>query len=77
MRKKRKEKTEEPVKPEDQMAKLNEDKPDEKKLFFDFVTGSLEVKKDDGKNENNIVVDQIYKDGFFNRDTYLTPLRGI
>lgn len=65
MSKKGKEKKEQPVNPEEQMAKLKEEKPDEKKLFFDFVTGSLEVKKDDGKNENNIVVDQIYKDGFF------------
>ncbi len=38
-------------------------KTDEKTLSFDFKTGELIVS--DNPNNNSVVVDQIYKDGFF------------
>lgn len=50
----------------EEMAKKNVEQS-EKKLTFDPETGELIIKHDDEspRKPNEIVVDQIYKDGFF------------
>ena len=57
---------EDPKKVLEEMAKKNADQS-EKKLTFDPTTGELIIKnpEDSSHKPNEIVVDQIYKDGFF------------
>ena len=52
---------------QDELAKKNVDSSD-KKLTFDPTTGELIIKEKDEPTDNpdEIVVDQIYEDGFFN-----------
>ena len=51
---------------QDELAKKNANKS-EKKLTFDPTTGELVIKNPtESDKANEIVVDQIYKDGFFN-----------
>lgn len=59
-------KEEDPKKVLEEMAKKNAEQS-EKKLTFDPTTGELIIKNpdDETKKPNEIVVDQIYKDGFF------------
>jgi hypothetical protein len=50
---------------QDELAKKNKDNS-AKKLTFDPETGELILKNpNEGEKKNEIVVDQIYKDGFF------------
>ncbi len=59
-------KDKDPKKLLDELAKKNADQS-EKKLTFDPTTGELIIKNPDetAVRPNEIVVDQIYKDGFF------------
>jgi len=52
---------------QDELSKKKDDKS-EKILTFDPTTGELVIKKPDEEEDSNnaVVVDQIYKDGFFN-----------
>jgi hypothetical protein len=52
---------------QDELAKKNKDSSS-KKLTFDPVSGELIIKNptDQDTKPNEVVVDQIYKDGFFN-----------
>ncbi len=54
-----------PRKVREELAKKNLDQS-EKKLAFDPTTGELIVKgANDAQNSDEVVVDTIYKDGFF------------
>ncbi len=54
-----------PKKVQEELAKKNLNQS-EKKLTFDPTTGELIVKSmDEAQKPNEVVVDQIYKDGFF------------
>jgi len=54
-----------PRKVQDELAKKNYNQS-EKKLTFDPTTGELVIKSaGDAQQPNEVVVDQIYKDGFF------------
>ncbi|GIV35155.1 MAG: hypothetical protein KatS3mg031_2690 [Chitinophagales bacterium] len=55
-----------PKKVAEEMAKKNSDSS-QKKLTFDPTTGELIIKpaEDETLKPNEIIVDQIYKDGFF------------
>ena len=57
---------EDPKKVQEELAKKNAQQS-EKKLTFDPTTGELIIKNPDDTSErpSEIVVDQIYKDGFF------------
>ena len=59
-------KQKDPKNVQDELAKKNAEQS-EKKLTFDPTTGELIIKNPDDTTErpNEIVVDQIYKDGFF------------
>ena len=56
-----------PKKVQDELAKKNINQSD-KKLTFDPTTGELIIKTSDDTTTKpgEVVVDQIYKDGFFN-----------
>jgi hypothetical protein len=55
-----------PKKVQDELAKKNVDQS-EKKLTFDPTTGELIIKNpEDAQKPDEVVIDQIYKDGFFN-----------
>ena len=61
-------KEKDPKKVLEELAKKNAEQS-EKKLTFDPETGELIIKnpEDTAQKPNEIVVDQIYKDGFFSR----------
>lgn len=48
------------------VEKKHEAQPSEKRLAFDFKTGELVLKQpDEPQRGDEVVVDQIYRDGFF------------
>ena len=54
-----------PNKVQEELAKKNNNQS-EKKLTFDPTTGELIIKNpEDSQKPDEVVVDQIYKDGFF------------
>jgi len=58
-------KEKDPIKVQDELARKNSNQS-MKQLAFDPATGELIVKtSEEPQNLNEVVVDQIYKDGFF------------